>query len=191
MKKFEKKIIDVKNLKNLVDPDYLQKINLLFNKDIPKEPKTPDDLLLVRFAKLSESDIQKYFYQQIKILAIEASSKNKLHYLEAVKNDNGDAIVTKLSDTQKKFFYMRKKAEGFKSGFPDLTILSYSATTNLRDTTYLEVKKINAPSSIGLTEDQFNWFVKLNNAGFDSYITNNPIFFKNVILKQIEKKLFL
>lgn len=186
------KKIDIKELANFVSKEHLPKINLLYNKDIPKEPKTPDDLLLVRFAKLSESDIQKYFYQQIKILAIEASSKNKLHYLEAVKNDNGDAIVTKLSDTQKKFFYMRKKAEGFKSGFPDLTILSYSASAKLRDTTYLEVKKINAPSAIGLTEEQLNWFIKLNNAGFDSYITNNPVFFKNIILKQIaENKLFL
>lgn len=185
------KKIDIKELINLAPKEHLPKINLLYNKDIPKEPKTPDDLLLVRFAKLSESDIQKYFYQQIKILAIEASSKNKFHYLEAVKNDNGDAIVTRLSENQKRAFYMRKKAEGFKSGFPDLTILSYSALLNLRDTTYLEVKKINAPSAISLTEEQLNWFVKLNNAGFDSYITNNPIFFKNVILKQIEKKLFL
>ena len=59
MSNYEKKTIDVKNLKNLVDADYLPKINLLFNKDIPKEPKTPDELMLFRFAGLKESEIQK------------------------------------------------------------------------------------------------------------------------------------
>ena len=52
-----KNTIDIKNLKNLIDKDYLPKINLLFNKDIPKEPKTPDELLLFRFANLKETDI--------------------------------------------------------------------------------------------------------------------------------------
>jgi len=52
MSDYHKKTIDVKNLKNLVDADYLPKINLLFNKDIPKEPKTPDELMLFRFAGL-------------------------------------------------------------------------------------------------------------------------------------------
>ena len=185
MSNFEKKTIDVKNLKNLVDLDYLPKINLLFNKDIPKEPKTPDELMLFRFANLKESEIQKYFFSQIRNLGIEIMSKNKLNFMEAVKNDNGDAVVSKLTQNQRMAFYARKKAEGFKGGFPDLTILLYNSKLNLRDAMYLELKRIDAPSGIHLTEEQLDWFVKLNNMGYNSYITNNPIFFRDVVLKEI------
>lgn len=186
MSNFEKKIIDVKNLKNLVDHDYLPKINLLFNKDIPKEPKTPDELILFRFANLKESEIQKYFFSQIRNLGIEIMSKNKLNFMEAVKNDNGDAVVSKLTQNQRMAFYARKKAEGFKGGFPDLTILLFNSRVCLRDTMYLELKRIDAPSGIHLTEEQLDWFVKLNNMGYNSYITNNPIFFRDVVLKEIK-----
>jgi len=186
MSNYEKKTIDVKNLKNLVDPDYLPKINLLFNKDIPKEPKTPDELMLLRFAGLKESEIQKYFFSQIRNLGIEIVSKNKLNFMEAVKNDNGDAVVSKLTENQRMAFYARKKAEGFKGGFPDLTILLFNSRICLRDTMYLELKRIDAPSGIHLTEEQLDWFVKLNNMGYNSYITNNPIFFRDVVLKDIK-----
>ena len=185
MSNFEKKTINVKNLKNLVDPDYLPKISLLFNKDIPKEPKTPDELMLFRFASLKESEIQKYFFSQIRNLGIEIMSKNKLNFMEAVKNDNGDAVVSKLTQNQRMAFYARKKAEGFKGGFPDLTIFLYNSKLNLRDAMYLELKRIDAPSGIHLTEEQLDWFVKLNNMGYNSYITNNPIFFRDVVLKEI------
>ena len=185
MSDYHKKTIDVKNLKNLVDADYLPKINLLFNKDIPKEPKTPDELMLLRFAGLKESEIQKYFFSQIRNLGIEIMSKNKLNFMEAVKNDNGDAVVSKLTDNQRMAFYARKKAEGFKGGFPDLTILLFNSRLCLRDTMYLELKRIDAPSGIHLTEEQLVWFVKLNNMGYNSYITNNPIFFRDVVLKEI------
>ena len=185
MSNYEKKTIDVKNLKNLVDADYLPKINLLFNKDIPKEPKTPDELMLFRFASLKESEIQKYFFSQIRNLGIEIMSKNKLNFMEAVKNDNGDAVVSKLTDNQRMAFYSRKKAEGFKGGFPDLTIFLFNSRLCLRDTMYLELKRVDAPSGIHLTEEQLDWFVKLNNMGYNSYITNNPIFFRDVVLKEI------
>ena len=186
MSNYEKKTIDVKNLKNLVDADYFSKINLLFNKDIPKEPKTPDELMLFRFSSLKESEIQKYFFSQIRNLGIEIMSKNKLNFMEAVKNDNGDAVVSKLTQNQRMAFYARKKAEGFKGGFPDLTILLFNSRICLRDTMYLELKRIDAPSGIHLTEEQLDWFKKLNNMGYNSYITNNPIFFRDVVLKEIK-----
>ena len=186
MSNYEKKTIDVKNLKNLVNSDYLSKISLLFNKDIPKEPKTPDELMLFRFANLKESEIQKYFFSQIRNLGIEIMSKNKLNFMEAVKNDNGDAVVSKLTQNQRMAFYARKKAEGFKGGFPDLTIFLYNNKFTLLDTMYLELKRIDAPSGIHLTEEQLDWFVKLNNMGYNSYITNNPIFFRDVVLKEIK-----
>ena len=113
-------------------------------------------------------------------------SKNKLNFMEAVKNDNGDAVVSKLTDNQRMAFYARKKAEGFKGGFPDLTILLFNSRLCLRDTMYLELKRIDAPSGIHLTEEQLVWFVKLNNMGYNSYITNNPIFFRDVVLKEIK-----
>ena len=185
MSNYEKKTIDIKNIKNLVDADYLPKINLLFNKDIPKEPKTPDELMLFQFSGLKESEIQKYFFSQIRNLGIEIMSKNKLNFMEAVKNDNGDAVVSKLTQNQRMAFYARKKAEGFKGGFPDLTILLFNSRICLRDTMYLELKRIDAPSGIHLTEEQLDWFVKLNNMGYNSYITNNPIFFRDVVLKDI------
>lgn len=185
MSNYEKKTIDIKNIKNLVDADYLPKINLLFNKDIPKEPKTPDELMLFQFSGLKESEIQKYFFSQIRNLGIEIMSKNKLNFMEAVKNDNGDAVVSKLTQNQRMAFYARKKAEGFKGGFPDLTILLFNSRICLRDTMYLELKRIDAPSGIHLTEEQLDWFVKLNNMGYNSYITNNPIFFRDVVLKEI------
>lgn len=186
-----KKNINLKELSNLIPKEHLPKINLLFNKDIPKTPKNADELLLTRFANLKETDIQKYFYKEIQYLAVEAVKKNKFNYLEAVKNDNGDAVVSKLTQNQRMAFYARKKAEGFKSGFPDLTILLYSCSMNLRDTMYLELKKIGAPSAIHLTEDQLEWFIKLNNVGFNCYITNNPIFFRDVVIKEIKNSLFL
>lgn len=181
-----KKTIDLKNLKNLIDANYLPKINLLFNKDIPKEPKTPDELLLLRFANLKESEIQKYFYSQIQYLTLEITKQNKFNYIEAVKNDNGDAVVSKLTQNQRMAFYARKKAEGFKTGFPDLQILLYNNSINLKDTIYLELKRIDAPSGIHLMQEQLDWFVKLNNIGYNSYITNNPIFFRDVVLKNIK-----
>ena len=186
MSNYEKKTIDVKNLKNLVNHDYLPKISLLFNKDIPKEPKTPDELILFQFANLKESEIQKYFFSQIRNLGIEIMSKNKFNFMEAVKNDNGDAVVSKLTQNQRMAFYARKKAEGFKGGFPDLTIFLFNNKFTLRDTMYLELKRIDAPSGIHLTEEQLDWFVKLNNMGYNSYITNNPIFFRDVVLKEIK-----
>ena len=94
--------------------------------------------------------------------------------------------MKKLTQNQRMAFYARKKAEGFKSGFPDLQILLYNNSINLRDTMYLELKRVDAPSGIHLTEEQLEWFVKLNNIGYNSYITNNPIFFRDVVLKEIK-----
>ena len=38
-----------------------------------------------------------------------------------------------------------------------------------------------------LTAKEFSQYLKLNSMGFKSYITNNPIFFKKVILEEIKK----
>jgi hypothetical protein len=178
--------IDIKNIDKLVPKELLHKINFLFNKDIPKEPKTPNELLIYRLSQLKESDMQQYFYKQAVLLQHELKQLNKFNELEFVQNDNGDTAGGQLSQGQRISLYKRKKAEGSRKGFPDISIYLYSANVNLRDTVFCEVKRIGAPSEIHLTEEQLNWFLKLNSMGFNSYITNNPIFFKDVVLKEIK-----
>jgi hypothetical protein len=178
--------IDIKNIDKLVPKELLHKINFLFNKDIPKEPKTPNDLLVYRLSQLKESDMQQYFYKQAVLLQYELKQLNKFNELEFVQNDNGDTAGGQLSQGQRIALYKRKKSEGSRKGFPDISMFLYSAKINLRDTVFCEVKRIGAPSEIHLTEEQLNWFLKLNSMGFNVYITNNPIFFKDVVLKEIK-----
>jgi hypothetical protein len=178
--------IDIKNIDKLVPKELLHKINFLFNKDIPKEPKTPNDLLIYRLSQLKESDMQQYFYKQVVLLQYELKQLNKFNELEFVQNDNGDTAGGQLSQGQRIALYKRKKAEGSRKGFPDISMYFYSAKLNLRDTVFCEVKRIGAPSEIHLTEEQLDWFLKLNSMGFNAYIINNPIFFRDVVLKQIK-----
>jgi hypothetical protein len=178
--------IDLKNIDKLVPKEFLHKINFLFNKDIPKEPKTPNELLIYRLSQLKESDMQQYFYKQAVLLQYELKQLNKFNELEFVQNDNGDTAGGQLSQVQRISMYKRKKAEGSRKGFPDVSMYFYSAKLNLRDTVFCEVKRIGSPSEIHLTKEQLDWFLKLNSMSFDAYITNNPIFFKDVVLKEIK-----
>ena len=178
--------IDIKNIDKLVPKEFLHKINFLFNKDIPKEPKTSNELLIYRLAQLKESDMQQYFYKQAVLLQYELKQLNKFNKLEFVQNDNGDTAGGQLSQGQRISLYKRKKAEGSRKGFPDISMYFYSAKINLRDTAFCEAKKIGAPSEIHLTKEQLDWFLELNSMGFNAYITNNPIFFKDIVLKEIK-----
>lgn len=182
----KKEYIDLKELHKLVPAEFLPKINLLFNKDIPKQPNTADELIIYRLAQLKETNIQQHFQKEFYLEALLLKNLNKFNELEFVQIDNGDGAAGNLTNTQRMALFSRKKAEGSKKGFPDVMIPYYSAKLNYRDVVYCEVKKIGAPSEIHLTEEQLNWFLKLNRMGFDAYITNNPIFFKNVILKKIK-----
>jgi hypothetical protein len=177
---------DLKNIDKLVPKELLHKINFLFNKDIPKEPKTSNELLIYRLSQLKESDMQQYFYKQAVLLQHELKLLNKFNELEFVQNDNGDTAGGQLSQGQRISLYKRKKAEGSRKGFPDVSMYFYSAKLNLRDTAFCEVKRIGSPSEIHLTKEQLDWFLKLNSMGFDAYITNNPIFFKDVVLGEIK-----
>jgi hypothetical protein len=177
--------IDLKNIDKLVPKEFLHKINFLFNKDIPKEPKTPNELLIYRLSQLKESDMQQFFYKQTVLLQYELKQFNKFNEFEFVQNDNGDSAAGNLSNGQKMAKFARKKSEGSRKGFPDVSMYFYSAKLNLRDTAFCEVKRIGSPSEIHLTKEQLDWFLKLNSMGFDAYITNNPIFFRDVVLKEI------
>lgn len=178
--------IDIKNIDKLVPKKFLHKINLLFNKDVPKEPKTKSELVICHFASYKESELQQSFYKQTILLQQELKQLNQFNELEFVQNDNGDTAGGQLSQGQRISLYKRKKAEGSRKGFPDISIYLYSANVNLRDTVFCEVKKIGAPSEIHLTKEQLDWFLKLNSMGFNAYITNNPIFFKGVVLGEIK-----
>jgi hypothetical protein len=179
--------VDVKNIDKLVPKKFLHKINLLFNKDVAKEPKTNDDLVIRHFASYKESEIQQSFYKQFQVLQFEMKQLNKFNELEFVQNDNGDTAGGQLSQGQRIALYKRKKAEGSRKGFPDISMYFYASNINYRDTAFCEVKKIGAPSEIHLTKEQLEWFLKLNSMGFNAYITNNPIFFKNVVLNNIRE----
>jgi hypothetical protein len=183
----KQKFIDLKELDNLVPKQWRDRINLLFNKDIPKIPNTAEELLIYRAAQVNESQIQQSFHEQFNTFARELKAQNRFNELQFVQIDNGDTAGGKLSEIQRMTLYKRKRAEGSKKGFPDVMIPFYSARLYYRDVVYCEVKKIGAPSEIHLTEEQLDWFLKLNSMGFQSYITNNPIFFKKVILEEIKK----
>jgi hypothetical protein len=186
-KKYKKKLIDLTKLDELTPPQWRDRINLLFNKDIPKQPNTADELIIWNLAKKSESELQQHFHKQFNALSSEIKFMNRDAELEFVQNDNGDSAGGNLLQYQRINLYKRKKAEGSKAGFPDLTLISSNLTNCEPKTIFCEVKKISAPSEIHLTEEQFDWFIKLNKMGFKSYITNNPVFFNKVILGEVRK----
>jgi hypothetical protein len=188
MKINKKEFVDLKNLDKLVPSEYLHKINLLFNKDVPKIPNNADELIIKRLSELKETNVQQFFYKQSNLLQCELKSLNRFNELEFVQNDNGDGGAGNISNTQRMALFARKKAEGSRKGFPDVSMYVSVSATGYRDTTFCEVKKIGAPSEIHLTQEQLHWFIKFNDMGFNAYITNNPIFFRDVILNEIKKK---
>lgn len=187
MKFVKKKPINLKELDKLVPKKYLHKVNLLFNKDVSDEPNTADALIIHRLAQLNETDVQQYFHKQVVALNYELKQLNKLNRVEFVQIDNGDGAAGNLTNNQRMALFSRKKAEGSKKGFSDSMILYHSAKVDYRDVVFCEIKKIDAPSGIHVTEEQLNWFITLNDMGFDAYITNNPIFFRDIVLKNIKK----
>ena len=183
IKKYERKLVDLKTLDQLTPPEWRDRINLLFNKDIPKNPNTADELIIYNMAKKSESEMQQFFVREFEAMAVEIKFKHRNIEIEIAQNDNGDSSGGNLTQIQRIVLYRRKKAEGSRAGYPDLSLIRSPARID-----YCEVKKIGAPSEIHLSEDQFLWFLKLNKMGFKSYITNNPVFFKKVILENIRKE---
>lgn len=180
-----KKSVDVKNLHLLVPEKWLPRINLLFNKDVPKIPNTAAELIIYNLAGKKETNYQQHFHKEFNAMAAELKMLHKDNELEFVQNDNGDTAGGQLSQIQRMVLYKRKKAEGSKHGFQDISLYFYNAKTQQNGIILCEVKKIASPSGIHLREDQLEWFLKMNKMGFKAYITNNPIFFRDVILKEI------
>jgi len=181
------KYIDIKKINTLIPKKFQSNINLLTNKDIPQNPKNLDEILLYNIASKKESDIQQYFHKEFNNFANFIETKTKgLSKLIFQQIDNGDSAGGNLSQLQRMKLYKRKKAEGSNAGFLDFMIIYYTNKLNYNNTMFCEVKKIGSPSEIRLTEKQLEWFIKLNEMGFDSFITNNPIFFRDKILKKLE-----
>jgi len=113
----KQKFIDLKDLDNQVPKEWRNRINLLFNKDIPKTPNTADELIIHRMAQGNESEMQQYFNKQATALACEIRAKQQFNELEFVQIDNGDSAGGKLTEIQRMVLYKRKRAEGSRK-FP-------------------------------------------------------------------------
>lgn len=179
VKKNKRELIDLKTLDKITPARLRWQINLLFNKDIPKVPMTADELIIWNLANKSESNMQQHFHKEFNCRAAEEKFKNKDVEFEFVQNDNGDTAGSQLTQVQRICLYKRKKAEGSKTGFCDVSLIGSGGRI-----VFCEIKKIGAPSEIHLTTEQFEWFLKLNKMGFKAFITNNPVFFKKVVLKE-------
>lgn len=183
-KKPKEDIVDIKNISQLVDKQLLPRIGLVFNSDIKTNPK------LAIYQDWTESQVQKFFKKSFDKLKYEIENKCKGTRIEFIQNDNGDSAGGNLTEIQRMALYGRKKAEGSRKGFPDITILvSRKEYDDNAFAIFCEVKKINAPSGIRLKQEQLDWFIDLNKMGFASYICNNIFFFENVILGKIKKVL--
>lgn len=93
------------------------------------------------------------------------------------QNDNGtDSSKAKNAIMNK----MRKKAEGTISGWPDVSLVLQGGIV-----IYVEFKRIGTPSQIDIKDKQITIHHQLKQLGFKTYITNNPIFFEQVIMKEV------
>jgi len=154
-------------------------INLIYNKDIPKDPNTAAELILSRFHNALETKIQQHCHKEFNALASEVQFKYGKKLMEFVQVDNGG----KMGIRQKS----KKKAEGTKAGWPDCELILGSPCGQCPISIFVEFKRIGTPSQIHITDDQKHYHDWLNKIGFKAYITNNPIFFRDVILGEVRK----
>lgn len=165
-------------------------ISLIYNKDIKdiesKNNLSPDELELIRSKSLNESQIQQYCHNLFNALSFQYEMEYGSKVMEFVQTDNGDTAHSSLTQIQRIKLGKRKKAEGTKSGWPDVSLFLGTPCGNYSKVILIEFKKIGAPSSINVSDQQKQYHDMLNSIGFSSYITNNTIFFKNHILKEVE-----
>lgn len=154
---------------------------LLQNKDIAafeKLPKlTPAGLAIVRHKGLKETQIQQACVRMVKNYALTLKKDCKVKFIQI---DNGG----KLTDWGR----IRKFQEGTYSNFCDAMIIVSKGKQN--KVIFVEFKRIASKSGIVGDEKHFESQLKeiedLQESGFSAYITNNTIFFENVILEEIK-----
>lgn len=152
---------------------------IIYNNDIRKLESKPDitpfEWELITFKNALETKIQQYCHNIFNTLAQSLEIDNKSKFAEFVQVDNGGRL--KVSGK------MRKRAEGTKKGWPDSFLIFGKKDYN--KTIFIEFKRIGCSSSVKITPEQQYYHDWLNSIGFDAYITNNPVFFKNVICKSV------
>lgn len=150
---------------------------LIYNKDIKKLEKidglTPDEWQLVTLHNALETKIQQICHNIFNNTILSNINNNKI--AEFVQVDNGG----KLKPCGK----IRKYKEGTKKGWPDVFLIFGKKGYN--KIIFIEFKRIGCLSSVQITPEQQYYHDWLNGIGFTTYITNNPIFFKNVICKEV------
>lgn len=148
---------------------------IIYNKDIKelekKQSISPDELALL---KLGKQPLEKKIQEACRIIF-----ESQFDYRGFVSIDNGDTAGGKLLDYQRINLYKNKKKTGTKHGFPDTMLIVKNKIA------FVEFKRIGAPSQIDIKQDQLDYQKWLQDMGFKAYITNNPIYFKNVILKEL------
>jgi len=149
--------------------------NLVYNADIKristKQSINKDELELIQQANLSESIIQ----QTCKRIFEEWLLDNKLKGM-FIQIDNGG----KASIAQK----VKKKLEGTVEGMCDVLILVSNAEGKTYEA-FIEFKRIGSPSQVKPRDSQIETHNKLLELGYIVHLTNNTVFFKNSILKEI------
>jgi hypothetical protein len=154
---------------------------LLQNKDIKAVEKLnilkTSDLAIIRHKGLKETQIQQSCVRMIKSYALTLKKDCRVKFIQI---DNGG----KLTDWGR----IRKFQEGTYSNFCDAMIIFSKGDRNR--TIFVEFKRIGSKSEIIGDEEHFENQLKeiedLQESGFSAYITNNIIFFENVILEEIK-----
>ena len=152
---------------------------ILYNSDIKalskKDILTPDEMLLIPLHNALETKIQTHCHNLFKNLSFDLERKFGKKVAEFIQIDNGG----KMGIRQKS----KKKAEGTKQGFCDIEIIlgNGKQTKNI----YIEFKRIATPSGIVVGDKQQYYHNWLKEVGYDAYITNNPLYFREVILKSV------
>lgn len=165
-------------------------INLIYNKDIKalenKGQLTCDELLLLQSKGLKESYVQQKCNQMFQALGLEYERKYGQKVMEFVQMDNGDSSIGDIGKYQRIALCRRKKREGTKRGIPDSCLFLGTPCGQYSKIILVEFKRVGAPSSIEISDDQKHYHDWFNKIGFSSYITNNVVFFKNHILKEVQ-----
>lgn len=154
---------------------------LLQNKDIAAVEKLDtlktSDLAIIRHKGLKETQVQQSCVRTIKNYALTLKKDCKVKFIQI---DNGG----KLTDWGR----IRKFQEGTYSNFCDAMIIVSKGKQN--KIIFVEFKRIASKSGIVGDEKHFENQLKeiedLQESGFSAYITNNTIFFENVILEEIK-----
>ena len=155
---------------------------LIYNSDIKalskKSSITPDEMLLIPLHNALESKIQTYCHNLLNVLAFELEYKYKKKVAEFVQFDNGGKMGKKER--------IKKAKEGTKKGFLDSGIFMGTSCGQYNKVIFIEFKRISMPSKVIVEEKQQYYHDWLNSIGFEAHITNNPLYFREVILRSVK-----